>query len=252
MTHPTSESKPKLIIPLRGEAKERYGCLANRAAGWHRVSIMQGSEITLAIVEDDPAVRESLSILLRSSGIAVVGEFPTGEALLEAMQKTKLRPQIVLLDLELPGMHGVDLLKVLRKGAEPPEVVVLTVFDDRESLFSALQAGASGYILKDTPNDALCRAIEEVAAGGAPMSPAIARRVLQAFKSADDDLEPLSRRESEVLQTLVKGYTYEEIGAQLFISAGTVQAHLKKVYRKLGVNSRSAAVAKALRNRLVD
>lgn len=213
---------------------------------------MQRNDISLALVEDDPAVRESLLILLRTSGFSLLGAFPTGEALLEAVQKNQLKPQIVLLDLELPGMHGLELLRTLRKREAPPEVVVLTVFDDRESLFSALKAGASGYILKDTPNDALCRAIEEVAVGGAPMSPAIARRVLQEFKSANDDLEPLSPREREVLQTLVKGYTYEEIGAQLFISAGTVQAHLKKIYRKLGVNSRSAAVAKALRNRLVD
>jgi DNA-binding NarL/FixJ family response regulator len=209
------------------------------------------SDIQLLIVEDDETVRESLAYLLLASGFGVRGKFESAEALLSFLEENTVDDVIVLLDLELPGLSGVELLRSLRKREQTMEVVVLTVFDDRESLMAALKAGASGYILKDTPHDSLCRAVEEVANGGAPMSPAVARRILREFHTEDEE-QPLSPREREVLAMLVKGYTYEQIGEGLFISSGTVQVHLRNIYRKLGVKSRTAAVAKALRNRLVD
>lgn len=199
-------------------------------------------------------MRESLAYLLAGSGFNVVCSYASPTEFLADYQNGVISVNLVLLDLELPEMGGIEVLRTLRKRPSPPEVLVLTVFDDRESLFSALKAGAGGYILKDTPLDTLCRALEEVADGGAPMSPAIARRVLQEFQkpTGDDEMDRLSAREKEVLQILVQGFTYDEIGEKLFISGGTVQVHLKKIYRKLGVRSRSAAVAKALRSHLVD
>ncbi len=216
--------------------------------------------IRACIVEDDFSVRESLVYLLSRRGFDIAGHYATAEALLEAVGTFSPPCDIVLLDLDLPGMHGTDAIRRLRRLDNAPEVLVLTVFDDRETLLAALKAGASGYILKDAPFEDIVRWMNEVLDGGAPMSPAVARRVLREFqpedslgpdKERDPEVE-LSRRERDVLDLLIGGYTYDEIAGHLQISAGTVQVHIKHIYKKLGVHSRTEAVTKAIKAGMLD
>ncbi len=209
--------------------------------------------IRLVIVEDDDTVRDSLSWLLPQEGYVVHDAFASAEEFLFEADRLMPQTDVILLDLELPGMSGIELTREIRNYEDPPEIIILTVFDDRDTLISAFKAGAGGYILKDSPIEDLTRAIGELSRGGAPMSPAIARRMLEEFRprSGDDEVN-LSAREKEVLQSLVHGYTYDEIAQKLFIASGTVQVHIRHIYRKLGVRSRTEAVTKALRKGLVD
>lgn len=209
--------------------------------------------IALMLIEDDETVRQNLGYLLELNGFKLSGSFVAAEHALAALEQAASSGSppvdIVLLDLDLPGMSGVDAIREMRRRALPVAIVVLTVFDDRDILFAALKAGASGYILKDTPLEDLCRGLLDVMRGGAPMSPAIARRVLQEFQQPAAEMDALTRRENEVLQLLIDGYRYEEIANRLSISSSTVLVHLRNIYRKLGVRSRSEAVVKALRTR---
>ena len=208
--------------------------------------------IRLALIEDDDTTLESLTYLLHEEGFHITGAYASAEEFLAQWEGELSRPHIVLLDLALPGMSGLEAIRAICDDAAAPEIIVLTVSDDRDSLFAALKAGATGYILKDAPLEMLKGAIEEVMDGGAPMSPRIARMVLDEFRSPAGCTFNLSQREQEVLQALVEGYTYDELARKLYIASGTVQAHLKRIYRKLNVHSRTEAVTKALRNRLVE
>ena len=165
------------------------------------------------------------------------------------------KPDVVLMDIDMPGTNGLQGLKLIREQNSDVKVLMLTVFDDNKNVFEALKAGANGYILKKTQPARLLEYIQDAHTGGAPMTSSIATQVLKMFsevhaKSSDGDYN-LSEREKEVLQLLVNGYSYKMIAAGMFISIDTVRSHIKKIYEKLHVNSKSEAVAKAFKNRIV-
>jgi DNA-binding NarL/FixJ family response regulator len=202
--------------------------------------------IPVSIVEDDRKTRESLVALLRrASGIRLLGVHPSGEAALLGVPDEK--PEVVLMDINLPGMSGIDCIVKLK--AQMPELraLMLTTYEDSHLIFNSLRAGASGYILKNKSSAELLAAIEQVHEGGAPMSMRIARKVVAFFNqlpSPAPESARLSEREAQVLAALAKGLLYKEIGIQLKISENTVRTYIKRIYEKLHVNSRTEAVAK--------
>lgn len=213
----------------------------------------ESSPIKVAIIEDHTKFRECLEFLLDNTpGYRCVGSFRSME---EALEKIKFElPDVVLVDIGLPGMSGVEGVRIL-KDRHPGLVMVMnTVYDDDERIFEALCAGASGYLLKKTPPARLLESLNEAIAGGAPMSPEVARRVLDLFREirppeqADYQLTP---HEMRLLRLLVEGHSYKSAAARLGVSVKTVSFHLQKIYEKLQVHSKTEAVAKALRNRLV-
>ena len=207
--------------------------------------------INVAIVEDDAEVRRSLiNIINREAGMSCAGAFGTGQEALE--QIPRLRPQTVLMDINLPGMSGIECVRKLAEAVPGLPIVMLTVYHDTKAIFDSLAAGAIGYLLKPVRADELVRAIRDVRAGGAPMSTSIARQVVQAFKKPASpergDVPDLSPREREVLELLAKGYQSKEIATQLGIAYWTVESHVAHIYQKLHVRSRAEAVAKYLQN----
>jgi RNA polymerase sigma factor (sigma-70 family) len=205
--------------------------------------------ITVSIVEDDARVRESLAGLIsRAPGFECVSHYPTGEEALAEIPKKK--PAVVLMDINLPGMSGIECVRKL-KAAEPScQIVMLTVYENTEQIFKALANGASGYLLKATPPEELLSAIQDVQRGGSPMTSHIARKVVQSFQQSATSAkatENLSPREQEVLELLAKGFLYKEIADQLHISFETVHTYIRRIYEKLQVRSRTEAVAKYLR-----
>lgn len=204
--------------------------------------------IEIAIVEDDTIIRESLAILINGTpGLTCISTFSTAEAAVKGLLENP--PDIVLLDITLPGISGIDAMRKIR--AENPDIdfLVLTIHEDREQVFQALCAGASGYLVKDTPSSEILESIYDCYRGGAPMSSKIARMVVNSFHVAPK--VALTEREKEVLTFLCNGSTYKMIAASLFVSEGTVHFHIKNIYKKLEVNSKSEAVAKALTEKLV-
>lgn len=205
----------------------------------------------IALVEDDEIIRASIIALLESSpGFRCVGAYPDAETALGDLP-SKL-PNIVLMDINLPGIDGIECTRLLKAKMPALLVVMLTVFEDTAKIFASLQAGAVGYLLKLTKPDEILLALEEVAGGGSPMSAQIARKVVQSFHykqtlSAKNQ-PPLSKREEEVLDLLSKGYLYKEIASELSISNDTVHNHIRKIYEKLQVHSRTEAVIKYLNN----
>lgn len=201
---------------------------------------------TFAVVEDDDEVRESLrTVLDQTEGLSCVGSFATAEEALREIPEC--RPQIVLMDINLPGMNGVECVR--RLGPHLPDTLflMLTVHDDTKTIFDALSAGASGYLLKPVLTAELLAAISDVQAGGAPMTSNIARKVVQSFKkftAPEQTSELLSPRETEILDLLAQGYIYKEIAQQLNITYRTVSTHIERIYTKLHVRSRAQAVAK--------
>jgi DNA-binding NarL/FixJ family response regulator len=212
--------------------------------------------IQVALVEDDPNLRANLTTMLNSSaGFECQAAYPTGEAALRGIPDN--RPDVVLMDINLPGMLGTDCVRQLRDLAPNLPVLMLTVYEDSEQIFKSLMSGATGYLLKRTSKDKLLDAIREVDAGGAPMSRQIARRVVQYFQKVNElpkavqNQNPavvvnLTDREKEVLAALAKGYAYKEIADHLKISFETVRTHLRTIYEKLHVHSRTEAVLKYL------
>jgi DNA-binding NarL/FixJ family response regulator len=209
--------------------------------------------IRVAIVEDNHALRESLSQLIGGSpGYTLAGDWPNCSGMLSGVKEAK--PDVVLMDIQRPGMSGIEGVSRLKQMMPGVEVLMLTVFEDEEKIFDSICAGASGYLLKRTPPAALLEAIQEVKAGGAPMTAKIARRVLHSFQQTDTrraEQTNLTDREQQVLAGLVKGYTYQVIAGQHHLSIDTIRSHVKSIYRKLQVNSKAEAVAVALRNKLV-
>ena len=207
--------------------------------------------IAVAIVEDDRRIRESVAgLILDTSGLRLVGAFASAEEGLHAIPG--LRPDVVLLDINLPGMNGIDAVAKLRALVPDAAVLMLTVYEDADQIFRALQNGARGYLVKRTAPAKLLDAIQEVHAGGAPMSPQIARKVVQHFQqatAAQSELEKLTPREREVLGELARGSLYKEIADQLGISVETVRGYLSAIYAKLHVRSRTEAVVKFLGGR---
>jgi DNA-binding NarL/FixJ family response regulator len=203
--------------------------------------------INVAIVEDEENVREGLAALINGSeGYRCVLTYPSAEkALPEILEK---KPSVVLMDLHLPGMSGIECIRRLKARQPDLPVMVLTVYEDDDKIFESLRAGASGYLLKKTPPAKLLEAILDLHNGGSPMSSCIARKVVQTFQAmgpSAKETENLSKREHEILEYLAKGYRYKEIADALFISIETVRTHLRNIYEKLHVRSRSEAVLKA-------
>jgi DNA-binding NarL/FixJ family response regulator len=199
------------------------------------------SPIRVFVIEDIPAVRDALRLLLDGTpGFVCAGATADAESALQS--EPDVTPDVALLDLGLPGMSGIEALTQLVRLWPHTEFLVLTVHDEEHRVFDALCAGATGYLLKSTPPSALLDAIREVHAGGAPMSASVARQVVRTFHPSPARDE-LSRREREVLDGLIAGKTFRQIGERLFISINTVAFHVKQIYQKLHVHSRAEAAA---------
>ncbi|WP_439381882.1 response regulator [Amycolatopsis lexingtonensis] len=203
--------------------------------------------ITVLIADDHPVVRDGLRGIFTGRGFEVVGEAANGaEAVVLA---ERLRPDVVLMDLRMPGTDGVTAITELARLGNPARVLVLTTYDTDSDVLPAVEAGATGYLLKDAPREDLFRAVEAAARGEAVISPAVASRLLGRMR--EPAREPLSQRELEVLTLVARGSTNKEAARKLFISEATVKTHLIHVYAKLGVNDRAAAVAVAFERGLL-
>jgi len=204
--------------------------------------------IKVSIVEDDEGVRESLATLINDAeGFHCVSSHATAEDALQHIPEKK--PDVVLMDINLPNMSGIDCVRKLKESAPQTQIMMLTMYEDPEQIFNSLAAGASGYLLKRTPHAKLLEAIQEVQRGASPMSGKIARVVVQYFQKKSQpspDGQALSKREQEILELLSKGYRYKEIADSLSISFDTVRSHLRNIYDKLHVSSRTEAVVKYL------
>jgi DNA-binding NarL/FixJ family response regulator len=202
----------------------------------------------IVIIEDNQVVRESLKLLISGfGGYIISGAYESCEDAFKHIGKE--HPGLVLMDLELPGMNGIDGIKYIKKHWPEVEVIMLTVHDDSEVVFKALIAGASGYITKDSSHNKILDAIDEIHKGGAPMSMPIARMIVDSFQRNLDT--PLSARETEVLELLATGKSYSVIADELFIHKETVKTHIKNIYMKLHVNSKADAIEYAKKNRLI-
>lgn len=204
--------------------------------------------VRVALVEDDNDLRTSMASLLgKSCWLRVVADYADAESALADIARRK--PDVVLMDVKLPKMDGVECVRQLKTILPKALVIMLTVHDDNDSLFNSILAGADGYLLKDTVPSRLLAAIEEVRSGGSPMTPQIARRVVQCFRKSDpvhSNLENLTPREMEVLQQLALGNRYKEISDNLGISLDGIRFHIRGMYNKLHVHSRTEAVLKYL------
>ncbi|MCX6925978.1 MAG: response regulator transcription factor [Verrucomicrobia bacterium] len=202
--------------------------------------------LEVCIVEDDEKVRNTLVCMLkRAKGFLCVGEYASAEQAIQEIPR--LRPDVVLMDISLPAMSGVDCVRELGEKAPAVQIIMLTVHEDAEAIFNSLAAGARGYLLKPVRSADLLAAIKDVNSGGAPMTSTIARKVVQSFKKAgpsSQESENLSPRELEVLTHLAKGYLYKEVADMLNVSYATVHTHIDHIYAKLRVRSRAQAVAK--------
>lgn len=205
----------------------------------------------LVIVEDDPLLLENLTLLLRGEeGITVVGAYRSAEDALGLLKKAA--PEVMLTDIGLPGMSGVELIKKAKEEMAGLEIMAHTVFEDRENVFSAIKAGASGYILKGSSPREIIESIHALYKGGAPMSPKIARKVIHEFQDeATSDQYLLTPREIEIAKRVEEGLTYKEIGEKLSISTHTVHTHIKKIYEKLQAKDRNDAIMKARKKGII-
>jgi DNA-binding NarL/FixJ family response regulator len=210
--------------------------------------------VRIIIYEDNTHLRESLiSLLLLTHDYAVLNSFPDCSAVAEQIQTYK--PDVVLMDIDMPGINGIEAVKKIRSFDKKVQIIMLTVFDDNAHVFEAMYAGANGYLLKKYVSDKLTNAIREVLDGGAPMSPSIARMVINnmqqsAQQVAGNDYQ-LTGREKETLQLLSRGNSFKMIAAELNISIDTVRTHIKRIYDKLHVRSQIEAVSKAINEKIV-
>jgi DNA-binding NarL/FixJ family response regulator len=204
--------------------------------------------IKVAIIEDARGTRESLKELIsRAPGMSCAGAYATAEDALNEIPNAN--PDVVLVDINLPGMSGVECVGRLKQIQPKLQLLILTTYEESDLIFNSLRAGASGYLLKNMRPAEILQAVEQVHAGGSPMSMNIARKVVSYFQSdrpSRSDVEKLTKREHEILSLLAKGFLYKEIADQLSISLSTVRAHLHTVYEKLHVQSRTQAVVKFL------
>jgi len=206
------------------------------------------STLAISIVEDNADIRSNLAHLIsKAAGFRLASEHGSAEAALEEIPL--VAPQVVLMDINLPGMNGIDCVRRLKSALPHVQIVMLTIYEDSDQIFQSLRAGASGYLLKRTPGKKILESLRDVTTGGSPMSSHIARKVVQFFNQIsrpDDQLDGLSVREREVLEHLSRGQMYKEIADQLAISLDTVRKHLQSIYQKLHVHSRTEAVVKFL------
>ncbi len=202
--------------------------------------------IAVSIVEDDAQARRILANWIsRASGFRLAGEWGDAESALQLLPGEK--PDVVLMDINLPGISGVEAVKQLKPVLPATQFVMLTVYEDADHIYNALAAGATGYLLKQTPREELFNALVDVHNGGSPMNSSIARKVVQSFRqtpASAPDGQGLSRREQEVLDLLARGYLYKEIAERLNVSVPTVNTYVRRIYEKLQVRSRAQAVAK--------
>jgi DNA-binding NarL/FixJ family response regulator len=204
--------------------------------------------IQVALVEDDPESRANLAHRVgRSPGFRLLRSYSDAESALADLPRHP--PDVVLMDINLPGIDGVECVRQLKVKMPAVQFIMLTIYEDGNRLFKSLMAGASGYLLKRTPSDKLLVAIREAYEGGAPMTPEVARRVVQHFQQIpqpSSDLQRLTPRETDVLEQLAKGFLYKEIEDNLGIGTGTLRGYIANVYEKLHVHSRTEAVVKFL------
>ncbi|SPE62744.1 Two component transcriptional regulator, LuxR family [Verrucomicrobia bacterium] len=209
-------------------------------------TIAKKHKIRVAIVEDDPKLLAALSKLIDTDpDFKVEGGFTTTAAALAGIPP--LNPDIVIMDINLPDISGVECTRRLRAVYPAPQILMLTVYEDTEAVFSALRAGATGYLLKQTPPEELFDALREIHRGGSPMSSHIARKVVQSFKEDDaahHAVESLSPREREVLELIAEGCLFKEIADKLGVGFATIHTYCRRIYEKLHVRSRAQAVAK--------
>jgi DNA-binding NarL/FixJ family response regulator len=213
--------------------------------------------LQIAIFDDNKNIRESITLLLKTvPGLEVVGSFSHVLDCLEDVRECK--PDIVLMDIEMPGMTGIEAVKLIKQELPHVQILMQTVFEDDDRVFDSICAGASGYILKNHLNTRLVESIMELQYGGSPMSPSIARKVLSKLQQIPQHVKQeeapnyhLTPREKEVLACIVEGLSYKMIGDRLKISYETVRSHIKKIYEKLHVASLTEAVAKAINQRIV-
>ena len=210
--------------------------------------IQDAVPINVAIVEDDEEIRANLTHRIGgNAAFRLLRTFSNGEVAVSELPRCK--PDVVLMDINLPGMDGVECVRALKVKMPETQFIMLTVYEDNNRLFKSLTAGASGYLLKRTPPAKLLQAIREAHVGGSPMTPQIARRVVQHFRQMPEqssELERLAPREMEVLDQLSKGFRYKEIVDNLGISHGTLHSYIRNIYEKLHVHSRTEAVVKYL------
>jgi DNA-binding NarL/FixJ family response regulator len=204
--------------------------------------------VKVAIVDDDEGIRSSLAALIRkAAALDLAGDYPDAETAIKEIPKNI--PDVVLMDINLPGAKGVECVRQLKSALPKVQFLMLTVYEDSDSLFNSLKAGASGYLLKRTAANRLVEAIHDVHAGGSPMTPQLARRVVQYFSRPDSNsaVAKLTPGEREFLEQLARGYAYKEIADRMNISIDTVRSYVRTVYEKLHVHSRTEAVVKFLR-----
>ncbi len=206
--------------------------------------------IKVAIVDDKRDIREGLQLILdNADGFECIATYSDGEAAVQDLPK--VQPDVVLMDIGLPKMSGIDCVKILKDIAPEMEIIMLTVHADEDYIFESLRAGAVGYLVKNIFPSKLLNSIKEVKNGGSPMSSGIARKVVSSFNSFREPAANLTKREMEVLDLLCKGKSYKVIADDLYVSPDTVRYHLKNIYKKLQVNSKYEAMIKALKNGII-
>lgn len=212
-------------------------------------------KIRILLYEDNRDLREGMTFLLQATPtLELAGAFPDCSNV--EMQVPGLKPDVILMDIDMPGRSGIEATPIVKTLRPEVQVLMLTVFEDEDKIFQAIRNGASGYLLKRTPPTEIIAAIHDVHRGGSPMTSSIARRVLQFFQQQPASNQPqpdydLSPRELDILKSLVKGYSYKLIAGEHFISIDTVRSHIRHIYEKLQVNSKTEAVLKALKERIV-
>ncbi len=204
--------------------------------------------IHVVLIEDDATIRDGITFLINNtSEFKVVGQYGSYDAAAKTI--TDLMPDIILLDIELPGMNGLDAIPDLLKKVPSAHIIILTVYENEQTIFKALRNGASGYLTKNMSTSKITDAMREVITGGAPMSPGIAKMVIQSFQKNPET--PLTKRETEVLENVAQGKSRTKIARDLFIDLETVKTHIKSIYLKLDVNSKDEALRIARQNKFI-
>lgn len=210
-------------------------------------------EIKVLLYDDNEALRQSIETLLQEEiDIDLAAAFPNAETVETDIEQ--LVPDVILMDIDMPGVNGVEAVNRIRKKSKELPIIMLTVFDDNENIFRAICAGASGYLLKQNALQEVAGAIKNVMTGGAPMTGTVAKKVLQmipAAKNADENKVHLTHKEISILNLMVQGYSYKMIAAELKNSHDTIRFHIKNIYEKLHVHSATQAVSKAIKDKLV-
>ncbi|WP_114937064.1 response regulator transcription factor [Mucilaginibacter endophyticus] len=207
-----------------------------------------GRNIKVSIIEDDETLRDGYAFLIGATeGYDVISTYCSYD---EASKKIAIdKPDVILLDIELPGVNGIDAIPKLKKLLPNCYILILTVYESEKQIFNALAAGASGYLTKNTPSTKIIESIKEVREGGGPMSINIARLVIRSFQKNQES--PLSKRETQILELIGEGKSRGQIANELFIDLETVRSHIKNIYLKLDVNSRADAIKLARQNKLI-